>query len=79
MTDAQDQAINKLNEAIDLCKAQGLDVIATAILYAGQDDTHFSTRISINEKPDKGITDDHVFLDVMREITQEWDKIAHVG
>jgi len=57
-------------------QAEGYSVVMVAASYSAAD-THFSTKLSLTAQPALGVTDDHIVLDAIREITSEWSAIVH--
>lgn len=67
---------NKFESVCDELQSSGYNVVAAAIKYE-KDDAYFSTKLSLTAMPEFGVTEDHIVLDAIREITHEWSESAH--
>ena len=67
-----------LVEIGDLAKDEGVSFVGVLLHYDGED-TNFSTRLSVTAVPDEYVTEDHIVLDAMREISSEWSRVVHGG
>jgi hypothetical protein len=77
----QEQTMNKklkakFESACDALHSDGYSVVAVIARYT-PDTAEFSTRITVHGLPKKGVTDDHVVLDSIREIAAEWSQLKH--
>ena len=77
MKDPKLDAQLDLGIALDKCRDAGLSVVCVVLSYPDKDNAHFSTHLTLKSIPELGVTEDHVLLDAMREITSNWSEIAH--
>ena len=68
--------IENFEEACDELRDAGYSVVAVASRYT-KEDAFFSTRLSLTAAPDAGVSEDHVVLDALREISHEWSEVRH--
>ena len=71
-----EQLIAKWENICAELRAAGCNVVAVFAEYS-ESSARFSTRISVTEKPEIGLTEDHVVLDALREIANEWSEVVH--
>jgi hypothetical protein len=76
MTNKQTAALEMFQKVCDELKDNGFNVVACVIHY-DKTDSNFSTRLSLTANPELGVTDDHIVLDALREISTEWSAEAH--
>lgn len=62
----------------DAAKAEGVNFVGVLATYDAKS-AHFSTRISLAALPCFGVTEDHILLDINREIAVEWSNGCHEG
>jgi len=79
MTKTTIEQVNSImTQAVHQLEGLGFDIAFVLAHYSEvEGDTHFSSRISVTEKPDLGITVDHFYGDVTRELANNWSTIAH--
>lgn len=73
----QQEAREQFNAACEALKAAGINVVACLSSYETRKSVHFSTRISVQANDELGVSEDHVVLDSLREITNNWSDIVH--
>jgi len=66
----------KWNNVCDDLRDAGLSVVAVVASYE-EGIANFSTRLDLIQAPDLDLTEDHIVLDVLREISHEWSAVAH--
>ena len=57
-------------------KEEGVNVISVFSSYS-KTDAHFSTQISVRDNPEAGVTENHIVLDSIREIINQWSQVVH--
>ena len=67
---------DKIEELSKEFSAEGYSFILSAAKYDA-DDAWFTTKLSLNSVPELGVTEDHIVLDILREISNEWSGIVH--
>ncbi len=68
------QAWSAFELACNLLKAQGDNVVAVISSYEKKD-AHFSTKISVQENKDAGVSEEHIVMDTFREVADNWAKV----
>lgn len=68
--------LKKLNKVIDSLKAEGASVVVSVARYKKKS-ARFSTRVSLTANKKALVTEDHVMLDVLRELLTLWSKTTH--
>jgi hypothetical protein len=76
VTAEQQKALDRFMATCDEARDAGLNVVAVVSVY-WRDDANFSTRLSVNADDRAGVTEDHVVLDALREISAEWHNARH--
>lgn len=70
-----------LKSKVDALTKEALDAGYSSVVvlakYENTGDAHFSTKLSLEEIPELRLTDDHIILDVIREISESWSELAH--
>ena len=60
-------------KACDMLKGEGANVVAVIATY-DKDDAHFSTKLSVHENKELGLSETHIVLDAMKKIANMcWD------
>jgi len=62
--------------AADRLRDAGACVVSVVGLYRDVE-TSFSTRLCLTPNESMGLTDDHIVMDSIREISREWHLAAH--
>lgn len=68
-----EEAFNKICEEL---KREGINVVAVLSMYE-KGEAYFHTTIHMNENKELGLTEDHMVMDVIREISSTWSEKAH--
>lgn len=71
------QAMEALDAAFKLAKEAGINIVCVAATYTDKHNAHFSTKLSVTAVPELHVTDDHIILDALREITNNWSEVVH--
>ena len=66
----------KLNAVCDEIRDAGMSVVAAMVEYS-PGNADFSTRLSLTAVPELGVSEDHVLLDFIRELSGQWSEVAH--
>jgi hypothetical protein len=77
MTQEQQVALKLLTEAYDRCKANGINIVSVASIYGNENNTHFSTRVSVKPCPEVGVDATHIVMDAIRDISMNWHNETH--
>ncbi len=64
------------NEACEVLRAEGINVVAVLSRYS-EKDAYFNSCIHVTEQPELGLTEDHLVMDAIREISTSWSEKAH--
>lgn len=67
---------DKLDSVYRDLRAAGYSFILSAAKYEN-DNAYFSTTLSLRSVPELGVTEDHIVLDILREISNEWSGAVH--
>ena len=82
-TKQQQEAIDAMTVASDLCKAAGVHVAFVTCVYSAStesaDDAHFSSRLSVRGDRASGVSEDHIMLDMQRELLVLWSNSTHTS
>jgi hypothetical protein len=70
------EELKQFGAACDALRDAGYSVVAVAVKYT-PNDAYFSTRLSLTEVPEVGVTKNHIVLDALREIANQWSAENH--
>ena len=76
MKPKMNKELKQFETACDALRDAGYSVVAVAVKYT-PNNAHFSTRLSLTEVPKAGVTKNHIVMDALREIANQWSEVNH--
>lgn len=76
MTAQQELAKKAFQEAARMCAETGINVVACLAAY-DKVDVDFTTILELKENDSLGLDADHIVLDCIREVSNEWSDMVH--